>query len=244
MPITRGEPPGDLPARCYMKGIRPMDSKETVYLRLVEKRKLFQFENLMNPSEIEEGRFDCDHVEMWAQWMGNLNAKIMLVGKDFGGKDFFLRFQGGCDPNSTTNRNLIRLFAALGIDIGNPDRPNHSAPVFFTNSILGIIDSSAKGGNIISLRTQKESALEFLRHLIEIVDPKIIVAMGKEAYKGICLALGQEGHRTLRQALDNNPMKSTDGRLVFAVFHCGGLGLANRSLELQESDWRNIKLYL
>lgn len=175
---------------------------------------------------------------------GQPECQVMLVGKDFGGKAFFLRFQGGCDPKSTTNMNLIRLFAILGIDIGDPDRPNHSAPVFFTNSVFGIIDSSAKGSNIISLRTQKESALEFLRQLIDIVDPKIIVAMGKEAYRGSCLALGQEGHRTLRQALDNNPMKSTDERFVFAVFHCGGLGLANRSLERQESDWRNIKTYL
>lgn len=218
-----------------------MNPKETAYRRLAEKRKSFQFEKLLNPSEVEGGRFDSEHVELWAQWMGNLNAKIMLVGKDFGGKSFFLRFQGGCDPRSTTNLNLIRLFETLGIDIGTPDRPNHSAPVFFTNSVFGIIDSSAKGGNSISLRTQKESAFEFLLHLIDIIDPKIIIAMGKEAYRGTCLALGLEAHPTLGHAVANNPVKSIDGRLVFAVFHCGGLGLANRSFELQESDWSNIK---
>jgi hypothetical protein len=125
-----------------------MNPKEAAYRRLVEKRKSFHFEKLLNPSEIEGGRYDCDHVELWARWMGNLNAKIMLVGKDFGGNAFFLRFQGGCDPKSTTNKNLIRLFAELGIDIGTPDRPNHSSPVFFTNSVSGIIDSTAKGGNI------------------------------------------------------------------------------------------------
>lgn len=187
-----------------------MNTKETAYRRLVHKRKSFQFEKLLNPSEIEGGRFDADHVELWAQWMGNLDAKVMLVGKDFGGKSFFLRFQGGCDPKSTTNLNLIRLFATLGIDIGTPNRPNHSAPVFFTNSVFGIIDSSAKGGNTIPLKMQKESALGFLRHLMDIIEPQIIIAMGKEAYKGTCLALGQKEHRTLRQAVDNNPMKSID----------------------------------
>lgn len=221
-----------------------MNPKETAYLRLVEKRKSFQFEKLLNPSEIAGGKFDCDHVELWARWMGNLNAKIMLIGKDFGGKDFFLRFEGGCDPKSTTNLHLIRFFSTLGIDIGTPDKPNHSAPVFFTNSVFGIIDSSAKGGNIIPIRTQKESALEFLRHLIDIVDPLIIIAMGKEAYKGTCLALGLEGFRNLRQAVDSNPTKLTNGRLVFVVYHCGGLGLANRPLASQESDWRRIKAYL
>ncbi len=221
-----------------------MNPKETAYRQLAEKRKSFQFEQLLNPSEIEEGKYDCNHVEMWARWMGNLDAKVMLIGKDFGGKAFFLRFQGGCDPQSTTNLNLIRLFATLGIDIGTPDKPNRSAPVFFTNSVFGIIDSSAKGGNVISLKTQKENALVFLRQLIDIVDPQIIIAMGKEAYRGTCLALGMDGHRTLRRSLDNSPMKSTDGRLVFPVFHCGGLGLVNRSLKCQESDWLSIKSYL
>lgn len=220
-----------------------MNHKETVYRRLVEKRKLFQFEELLNPSEIEGGGYDCEHVELWAQWMGNLNAMIMLVGKDFGARDFFLRLEGKCDPNSATNKNLIRFFAALGIDIGTPDRPNTSAPVFFTNSVFGIIDSSVKGGNPISLRTQKESAIEFLRPLIDIVNPKIIIAMGREAYKGTCLAL-QEKPRSLKQAIGNSPIKTTDGRLVFPVYHCGGLGFVTRPLECQESDWRNIKPYI
>ena len=70
-----------------------MNPKEKAYLQLVEKRKSFQFEKLLNPSETEDGRFDCDHVESWARWMGNLNAKIMLIGKDFGGKAFSYVFK-------------------------------------------------------------------------------------------------------------------------------------------------------
>ena len=77
-----------------------MKRKEAAYRRLVEKRKSFQFEKLLNPSEIEGGRYDCDHVEPWARWVGNLNAKIMLVGKDFGGKAFFYAFKAAATPKA------------------------------------------------------------------------------------------------------------------------------------------------
>jgi hypothetical protein len=46
-------------------------------------------------------------VDLWARWLDNLEAKIMLVGKDFGGKRFFIDFKGGCNLKSKTYKNLI-----------------------------------------------------------------------------------------------------------------------------------------
>jgi hypothetical protein len=163
-----------------------MTEKQQAYRTLVQKRKAFRFAELLNPSEIEGGRYDCDHVELWARWLGNLNAKIMLVGKDFGGKDFYIKFKGGCDPNSVTNLNLIKLFACIGINIGTPSMPDQDVPVFLTNAIIGIVDTARKGGNCISSLSKRESTSEFLRPLIDIVDPRVIIAMGKEAYECVC----------------------------------------------------------
>jgi DNA polymerase len=228
-----------------MKAMKSKNTKNEVYRMLVEKRKSYSFSGLLNPSQIEGGRYDCDQVEAWAQWLGNLNAKIMLVGKDFGGTRFFREFRGGCNPERQTNKNLIQLFSSLGIDIGTPDRPNVSAPVFLTNAIFGLIDSPSKGGNPIKRRMLQENAKEFLRPLIDIVDPEIIIPMGEKAFLGVCLALDIErSHQKLRDALAISPLKSASGKLIFPVFHCGGLGLANRSFELQRSDWSRIKAYL
>jgi len=221
--------------------------KNDAYRMLVEKRKSYSFTGLINPSKFEDGKYDCGQVEAWAQWMGNLNAKIMLVGKDFGGTRFFREFRGRCNPESQTNKNLIQLFSSLGINIGTPDRPNISAPVFLTNAIFGLIDSSSKGGNSITPQMLRENAKEFLRPLIDIVDPEIIIAMGKPAYRGVCFALEIErSHQKLSigKALASSPLKSASGKLIFPVYHCGGLGLANRSFELQRSDWKRIKAYL
>jgi len=218
-----------------------MTEKELAYMDLIRKRKAFKFAELLNPSEIEGGLNDGDHVELWARWMGNLNAKIMLVGKDFGGKAFFIRFKGYCDPNSVTNRNLMMLFSCIGIDIGNPSNPNNEAPVFFTNSIFGIIDSDSKGKNRISTRSKQESAREFLQPLVHIIDPKIIIAMGKEACECLSFAINLPTVFSMVHALEASPLKTRDSRLVFPVFHCGGLGVANRPLVKQLEDWKRIK---
>jgi hypothetical protein len=227
-----------------MERMKIKNSKNEDYRRLVEKRKSYSFLGLLNPSQIEGGGYDCDHVEAWAQWCGNLNAKIILVGKDFGGTCFFLEFRGGCDPKSTTNGNLIQLFSSLGIDIGTPNRPNASAPIFLTNAIFGLIDSSSKGGNQIKKRMLQENATKFLRPLFNIVDPKIVITMGKEAYVGVCLALDIEYYQTLDEALARSPLKTASGKLIFPVFHCGGLGLANRPFIRQLSDWSRMVAYL
>jgi hypothetical protein len=227
--------------------MKSKNSKNEAYRMLVEKRKSHSFAELINPSQIEGGRYDCDHVEGWTQWLGNLNAKIMLVGQDFGGTRFFLEFRGRNDPKSKANRNLMQLFSSLGIDIGTPDRPNVLAPVFLTNAIFGLIDSSPKGGysSSITSRMLHENAKEFLWPLIDIVEPEIIIAMGWKAYEGVCLALKiQRQHKSLGEALASSPLKLASGKLIFPVFHCGGLGLVNRNLQLQLSDWSRIKEYL
>jgi hypothetical protein len=224
--------------------MKSKNPKNEAYRMLVEKRKSHSFAGLINPSKFEAGKYDCDHVEAWAQWLGNLNAKIMLVGKDFGGTGFFRDFCGGCNPESQTNKNLIQLFSSLGINIGTPNRPNVSAPVFLTNAIFGLIDSSSKGGNQIKRQILQENAKEFLRPLIDIVDPKIIIAMGTEAYRGVCFAFGKSPLKNLGDALASSHIE-VSGKLIFPVFHCGAVWRKNnRNLELQQSDWRHIKAYL
>ena len=221
-----------------------MPNKQQAYAALVKKRKAFRFAELLNPSEIEAGRYDGDHVELWARWLDNLDASIMLVGKDFGGREFFIRFKGGCDPNSVTNRNLMELFKSINIDIGTPLKPNKNAPVFLTNAIVGIVDSDQKGGNRISSVSKRESTREFLRPLIDIVNPKVIIAMGKESYECVSNAFEVHREKTMEQALCRSPVKLPGSRLLFPVFHCGGLGIANRPLIKQLEDWRKISNYL
>ena len=89
----------------------------------------------------------------------------------------------------------------------------------------------------------RESATEFLEPLIRLVDPKIIIAMGKEAHRGTCIALNLEACGSIQEALPHSPMRTPDGRLIFTVYHCA-CRPKDRSLDAQESDWSHIAGYL
>src|SRR5258707_15625457 len=98
--------------------------KEEEYRNLIRKRKHYEFKcgGLVNPSSTNH---HIDQGEPYAQWYSNLEAQILLVGKDFCDVDTWNRCKGqvgevGGKNYLRTNRNLIKLFGELGIEILPP----------------------------------------------------------------------------------------------------------------------------
>ena len=114
-----------------------MDTKQRKYCDLIERVKVSY--PARNPSdEGQEPRLywcdDCKEINLWTYWQGkgNLDAKIMLVGQDWG-----CPWDDGSQPTmdevhkanegraynylnnnpSPTDANLTRLFKELGYDI-------------------------------------------------------------------------------------------------------------------------------
>lgn len=218
--------------------------KEENYKRLVEKRKNYKFpEGLKNPSEVENGIYDKEtHIGPWCRWQSNLDADIMLIGQDWGTVKYYIETKGEHKDNTPTNTSLRILFNEIGIDIGTPSKPNNKAPCFFTNVILGLKEGEEMAGNI-KYSWVKENAIEFLKPNIEIIRPKIIITLGKRAYDAIAYIYKLK-HESMKKLVTENPVKLNNGILIFAMYHCGGLGLANRNIELQKKDWKLIKKYL
>lgn len=227
-------------------------TKQERYLELVQKRKKFKFsEGLLNPAEIYGGMYDCDHVEPWARWQANLDAEVFLIGQDFGGSKFFRDKCGDNDPDSQTNNNLMLLFKQLGIDLGHSNSPNPDASVFLTNAIVGIIAADGKAETKEKIKGQwlEESAKEFIKPLLDIVQPRIIIAMSEIAFR--CLAhiypydIQLKKTFTLKNWVEKAPPLYIENKYIFPVYHCtrGSIN-RNRNWEHQCSDWRKIALYL
>lgn len=220
-------------------------NKETAYQKLVEKRKQFSFrdQELTNPSET---LFDCKGIEPWSQWQNNLNAKILLIGQEFCDLDTYNKDQGKIELEKDvyaypSNRNLNELFSSIGIEIGHPLNPNHNAPVFFTNAVMGLKNGSMSSN--FKDKWLKESQEEFLVPLIEIIQPEIIITLGGKAYQSISTLYNQPV-MPLGKRIDHNPLITDGGVKLFAFFHPGKLGTINRSFELQKQDWQTIVPYL
>ena len=76
--------------------------------------------------------FDPEAVSHWSQWLGHQRPRLLVVGWDFSGADYFVRNRGMDDPSSPTNLGLRDLLA----EAGPPPAKNPAAAVYLTNSVL------------------------------------------------------------------------------------------------------------
>ena len=241
-----------------------MTNKRTAYQKLIEAAKSSYPKNGLVWCD------DCEEINLWTYWQGrgNLDAKIMLVGQDWGDPqdkssaqvmDQIRRMNrheaaNYMDSNpSVTDRRLAGLFRLLGYDILKDSPQNKN--LFFTNFVLGY-----RRGNI-SRNAQREWFLSdepFFKGLVQIIRPEVILCLGRSTFEAVLHTF----HFALRAQIKSynrfitspqNPVQITlkDGQtfFVFALAHCGALGTMNRNrglpynedpLVYQKKDWLRI----
>ena len=79
--------------------------KTKLYQEIVNERKNHKFPpGLINPSKIEKGIYDTGtHIGSWSKWQGNLGAKIMVIGKEWGNVSYYIKNKG-MDAYTHTNK--------------------------------------------------------------------------------------------------------------------------------------------
>ncbi len=218
-------------------------TKKDRYQNLVAKFKNHRFSTpeLLNPHEIEN--FDFDVINPWELWQGDLDAETMLIGQDFADSESLkinLQEDWRKEKSSATNYALINFFKILGYAIpeisygGTGD-----LPLFFSNAILGIKKSDVPHmGKQVKDIWIRESR-EYLQELIDIVQPKHIIALGEVAYKAICAIYGIKPLLPLKKVIGTK-VSLPDGKNLFVVQHCSPKGMIGRSLQQQNEDWTRI----
>ena len=216
--------------------------KKEAYQKLVRQRKQCRLcEGLTNPSIFPE--HDSDEIGPWSLWQGSLNAKVLLVGQDWGGVKYFKQRNGVDKETNPTNRNLVTLFQSIGISIGGAESSIKNDDVFFTNVILCL----KEGG--LSAPVEREHALScgehFLKQLVDIINQIFIIALGIEAYESICACYGIESMALEDAVMLDRGIPLRSGCRLFPVYHCGHWGWnKNRKGPMQIKDWKKIKEYL
>lgn len=219
--------------------------KTQAYHQLILQRKNHHFKHteLTNPSQTA---FDINEIEPWAQWQNNLNAKILLVGQEFCDVATYKKTLGRVEQypeiyEYPSNQNLADYFNLLGYNIGHPLNPNKNMPLFFTNAVMGLKQPPMSSN--FKDKWLEESRDFFLKPLIELIAPKIIITIGTKAAKSVG-KLYNLNISSLKTNIDNLPLRTENDTLIFTLYHVGRLGLINRPKDLQIKDWENIKNYL
>jgi len=218
-----------------------MDKKEKYSLLVKDfKKYTFKDQSLINPFSVHGAP---NELNPWAVWHGNLDAKILFIGQDFS-NEFYLNElinnNWEKEKNSITNKHLNELFKLILVDdIGMPTEVEKALPLYFTNAVLGIKKGTMQ--EPIKPSQYKETAKEYLGKLINIVEPKYIIAMSEVAYKAICFIYNKTPLKTMKEAIEKNGIDLLDGKTLFVVAHCSANGRRNRDEKQQELDWKAIK---
>lgn len=209
---------------------------------------------------------DCNEINLWSYWQGgenHLDAKIMLVGQDWGcydpqtateakivqamikNPDMNYRYTDG--NTSITDTNLIKLFSSIGYDITQDQKD-----LFFTNLVLCYRDKGYSGK---FKQKWVNNCSVYFKELADIIQPKVILCLGRATYEGVMKVLGQPVKiNNYNSLLDKHMPSVVEGYVIFPLAHCGGMGTSNRNrgkatdknnpLKYQIEDWLSIKKYL
>lgn len=227
-------------------------NRQEAYKTLVNKRKLCGLcahSGLTNPSFFEGGIYDSDQIGPWSRWQGNLNARLMIVGQDWGTPTYFSKWKGFDNPNNNTILNLIKLLKSVGTDIEPITGRDQIGELFFTNAILCL-----KPGNLqsdVNKEWLHNCGKPFLKPLIEIISPQIVVALGEKAFYSI-LETFDKSYKRQKYGLTVDAVGTTGGIELFSgtriipVYHCGQkiINFKTRGWTEQLNDWKRIEQVL
>lgn len=162
----------------------------------------------------------------------------MLIGQDYSDVRYFLRNQGREGADNPTDLTLVRLMAQLGIVLTPPGRRNARGEVFLTNAILCLKEDGMQA----KIQPQWfRNCQPFLRRQVEIVAPRVVIAMGERAFRSTLAAFDQSRVNFAAAVRSPNGIVLPNGSLLFAVYHCGKrVQNMTRSLDQQLQDWQRI----
>jgi uracil-DNA glycosylase family 4 len=219
---------------------RKRPDKPQQCLEVVNQRKACPLcADLVNPSRCAGGVYDSNEIGAWSRWQGDVNARVMIVGSDWGDARPFEHQQRRC--SGPTNRTPCQLLGEAGLHADLSSCGDvHDGSLFFTNAVLCL-----KQGGLQDVPPPQyfENCSKFLRRQIDIIQPKLVVCLGQIAYGAVLRAYNCPPSKgRYRNAVEGQPVRLPDGGpLVVAVYDCSPNGLRNRKRAEQRRDWQRLR---
>src|SRR4051794_10263053 len=112
-------------------------SKQEQYSALVRERKQCRLcAGLRNPADAELAPLDSDEVGPWSRLHGDLEARLMVIGQDWGDVRYYTANRGLDDSRNPTMRVLEQLLRGIGLEVSLAEYGSGPRGVFLTNAVL------------------------------------------------------------------------------------------------------------
>jgi DNA polymerase len=210
-------------------------SKSDRYRELVEQRKRCACcTGMANASAIDGGSMDSERIGPFSRWQGNLDADLMVVAQDFADVEGFRKHRGWPGERVRTNATLAALMTWAGIPINRPRFGVADDRLFFTNAVLCMKRGGMRAPIPESCAT--ECGRRFLRPIIELVSPRVLVSLGGPATGAVCRAFDLAPPGNLKAAIAV-PVPLTPSIVLMPLYHPA----ASRSRHAQQADWERVR---
>ncbi|MEM7424745.1 MAG: uracil-DNA glycosylase family protein [Pseudomonadota bacterium] len=209
--------------------------KSQLHTLLVHQRREETLQGYESIGKFHDGMFECDYVTPWTISGNNFDADVMVIGQDWSSSGHLSRPRSeleneaaiGFSPRFPTNSNLDGLLARhFGMSRGQ---------CFLTNVFPYI--KRGKASAPIRRSDLVLMAERFTLREIEIVEPRLAICLGKEAFLALRRAKGIKGNPKMDELIAS-PFEHRAAQ-IHASAHLGSWGFRNRGPGRVEADWTN-----
>lgn len=216
--------------------------EECIYLKS-SKGKDYSLINIYSNGEF------CKNIpSIWTDWLNRLDAKIMIIGQDWGP---FLDMEKlhelyQKDPTKTNWKYLINQEKSstkklLELYIKESSNGEYSLDdMYITNAIMCARKGTSYRGNNINLKVSSRNCSKYLQSQIDIVKPKVILTLGYYSLYALSKIYDFNIDNTLKDAIDSNPEIKTNGFVIIPLYHPVAQIKKSEQLKQYRRIWKYI----
>jgi restriction system protein len=155
-------------------------TKEKELLKLAKLRQKTRYDGYKSIAEYEDGYYECDYVSPYSKSANNINTDVFVVLQDWSSDE---NMHGICQetnklgytPSVGTNIKLIALLKQyLNLELKDT----------YATNLFPFIKMGDMSANI-PIKDMRKAAKEFTLPMIEIIKPKIVIALGRKTYDSL-----------------------------------------------------------
>ena len=155
-------------------------NKELELLKLAKLRQKTRYDGYNSIADYESGFYECDYVSPYSKSAHNLNADAFVILQDWSSDE---NMYGKCEetnrlsytPSVGTNIKLIKLLKEhLSLELKDT----------YATNLFPFIKMGNMSANI-RIRDMRRSATEFTLPMIKIIQPKIVIALGRKTFNAL-----------------------------------------------------------
>ena len=202
-------------------------SKEKALLELALLRQKTRYEGYKSIADYLDGFYECEYVSPYSKSAHNVNADVMVVLQDWSSDE---NMQVACEetnrightPTVGTNVKLISLLERfLKLDLSET----------YATNLFPFIKMGGMSA-YMPVRDLRRAAHDFTLPMIDIIEPKIVIALGRKTYQALLSAARDK-------AVDKQGSFIYKKTRVFHQPHPA----ARISNEKKERGWSEMALY-